>query len=478
MIATQAGGRAFAIAVLAAILLGLAAPSGRCEAAPAATSAEHYFLRSRLLIDPRSGATIERGVIEVSGGRILRVGRIEEIDIPSGAKVLDYRNKFVIPGLIDVHGHLYTSLQYGHTSNDVVPRLYLPAGVTSVLSPGSGNPAGDLALKQLIDSGRLAGPRLFLTGEYIEMAPAQAPWMETVATEAEARAKIDFWVGRGASAIKVYAGMNGDILRATIAHAHALGVKVHGHLGATSWTDAIEMGIDAIHHGIYAFPEIEPEGMPPLAMGAAMFAPPELGFDKYYEAIATFDLTRPEIRRLLDTAAKAKVVLFPTAVALVPYDLERDRMHEQQPFYAPDAWKKVEQRALAKKNPFAARLLEKNLELIRRAGEAGCLLATGTDLTTLQMLPGFSLWREMELFAQAGLPPMKVLEAATINGAIALGAEGMLGSLEPGKLADLVVLDANPLEAIGNVRSVYRVVKGGVVYDPQELLAPLKGKVH
>src|SRR5690606_26625309 len=146
-----------------------------------------------------------------SGGRILRVGRIGEIDIPSGAKVLDYRNKFVIPGLIDVHGHLYTSLQYGHTSNDVVPRLYLPAGVTSVLSPGSGNPAGDLALKQLIDSGRRAGPRLFLTGEYIEMAPAQAPWMETVATEAEARAKIDFWVGRGASAIKVYAGMNGDI---------------------------------------------------------------------------------------------------------------------------------------------------------------------------------------------------------------------------------------------------------------------------
>ena len=158
-------------------------------------------------------------------------------------------------------------------------------------------------------------------------------------------------------------------------------------------------------------------------------------------------------------------------------------MEEQKPYYAPSAWEQVV-RQLKGPPPswypaeVMAEEVKKNKEFIRRAHAAGCLLSTGTDYVVLTMLPGWSLWREMEIFAEAGLPPMEVLKAATWNGAYAVGRTDQLGSVEAGKLADFVVLRANPLDNISNVRQVDRIVKGGVVYDPQELLRPLIGKVE
>lgn len=451
-------------------------PPATPQANIAQTPAEHYFVKCKLLINPDTGQTLENAVIEVTGGKIAKVGKSSAFNLAADAKVLDYSDKYIIPGLIGTHEHLYSYLITGHSSNELLPPFYLAAGMTSVLSPGSGNPEGDIALKNRIDSGHSVGPRIFLSGEYLEMAPAIVPWMEPVATENEARAKIDYWVSRGALAVKVYAGMKGDILRAVIAHAHLRGVKVGGHLGATTWTEAIEMGIDMLHHGVYALPEITPEGMPLTATGMIAFAPPE--FNKFYQALVDADLTQPKIHEMLKRASEAKVVIIPTVVALEPPDKEKDHMAEQQQFYAPEAWKKVEGRFQVQPKPFAVLLTKKNLEFVRRAHDSGCLLAVGADMTNLQMLPGYSLWREMELFAEAGLKPMDVLKAATINGAIAIGREGTFGSIEAGKWADFVALNANPLDQISNVRSVYRVVKGGVVYSPEDILKTLKGKVH
>jgi imidazolonepropionase-like amidohydrolase len=122
--------------------------------------------------------------------------------------------------------------------------------------------------------------------------------------------------------------------------------------------------------------------------------------------------------------------------------------------------------------------MAKAKEFIRRAYDAGCILTTGTDLVMPTVLPGYSLYREMEIFAEAGLKPMDILKAATINGAFAIGRTDQLGTVEPGKLADFVVLDANPAEDISNVRSVYRVVKGGVIYDPEALRKSVVGKIY
>ena len=435
-----------------------------------------FFVKAKLAINPATNLTIENAIIEVSGGKIIAVGKAKDVSIPAEAKVFDYSDKYVIPGLIDTHAHLYTNLIFGHSTNEALPILFLANGVTSILSPGSGNPEGDIALKNRIDSGRAVGSRLFLAGEYLDMEPLRVPWMEPIRTPEEAKAKLDFWISRGASAVKVYTGMKGDLFRAVIHYAHQRGVKVNGHLEDTTWLEAIEMGIDVLHHGIYSFPEIMPKDIPPQTIGMVNFAPPE--YDKYYQAILDTDLQSPKIRAVFNAAAKARVVFVPTVVALEPPDAGKDRMTEQQPFYAPNAWKKVEGRCNADKRKYALLLTQKNVEFVRDAHKAGVMLATGTDLTNLQILPGWGLFREMEIFAEAGLKPMEILKAATYNGAWAIGRTDMIGSLETGKMADFVVLNANPLDNISNVRTVFRVVKGGAIYTPDEILKSVKGRIH
>jgi hypothetical protein len=199
-------------------------------------------------------------------------------------------------------------------------------------------------------------------------------------------------------------------------------------------------------------------------------------YKKWGESTALLDLERPEIREVFSMAARARVVLTPTAVVADPIDLKSPYMLEQKKYYTPEAWAGLEK--FAARNIFGPADIKKNLQFIKMAHDAGCILTTGTDLVLLNMVPGYSLWREMDLFAEAGLKPMDVLKSATINGAYAIGRRDLLGSVEPGKLADFVILNANPLEDLHNVRTVHRVVKGGVVYNPEELLKPLVGKVY
>jgi imidazolonepropionase-like amidohydrolase len=436
----------------------------------------HYFVKAKLVINPADGRTTENAVIEVSGGKILAVRKSSEIRIPADAQVFDFSDKFIIPGLIDTHAHLYTTLIFGHSTNPALPPLFIAGGVTSILSPGSGDPEGDIALKNRIDAGRAIGPRMFLAGEYIDMEPLRVPWMEAVKSEQEAKAKLDMWFSRGASHVKVYTGIKGDLFRTVIAQAHARGAKVSGHLEDTTWLEAIEMGIDVLHHGIYSLPEIMPPGIPPQTIGMINFAPPE--YDKYYQAIVDADLKSEKIQAVFRAARDAKVVFVPTVVALAPSDAAKDFMSAQQQFYAPDGWKKVETRFNAEKRKYALLLTQKNIEFVREAHRAGVMLSTGTDMTTLQILPAFSLYREMEIFAEAGLKPMEVLKAATYNGAWAIGRTDQIGSLEAGKAADFVVLNANPLDNIGNIRQVFRTAKNGAIYTPEEVLKPLKGRIH
>lgn len=435
-----------------------------------------YFVKAKAVIDPGSGKVIENAAMQISSGKILWIGKAKDAEIPAEAKVLDFSDKYIIPGLIDTHAHLYTNLVFGHSTNPALPPLFIAGGVTSILAPGSGDPEGDIALKNRVDSGRVIGPRMFMAGEYIDMEPLNVPWMEAVKSETEAKAKMDMWFSRGATAVKVYTGMRGDMLRAVINHAHLRGAKVSGHLERETWGNAIEMGIDVLHHGIYSFPEIMPKDIPPQTIGMINFAPPE--YDKYYQAIVDADLKSPKIQSVFKAAAKSNVVFVPTVVALESPDAAKDFMTAQQPFYAPDAWKKVETRFNAEKKKYAVLLTQKNIELVREANKAGVMLSTGTDMTNLQMLPAFSLYREMEIFSEAGMKPMEVLKAATYNGAWAIGRTDMIGSIEAGKMADFVVLNANPLENIGNVRQVFRTVKNGTIYVPEDVSKSLKGRIH
>jgi imidazolonepropionase-like amidohydrolase len=441
-------------------------------------TAEHLFFKCKLLINPSTKDTVADAVIETNGGKIFFVGKASDHSIPDGAKVIDLSDKFIIPGLIDTHGHLYTRTHFKskwQRTNAQLPVFYLANGVTTIGDPGSWEADADIALRNRIDAGELAGPRYFLAGEYIDLPPSSG-WMHPVKTPEEARSKVHLWASRGATAIKIYSSAEGEVMQAAIDEAHEHSMRVWAHVGAVTFQQGIDMGIDQLFHGAPIMPDTRRPGL--RLTGSKDY----LEWTKSTEAL---DLARPEIQKMFRTAAQRKVVLTPTAAIselAEPGAYDKHHMAEQKRFYAPEAWHEIENILKGPPPPWITTEVmmmevKKNKEFIRRAYDAGCLLSTGTDYVVLTMLPGWSLWREMEILSEAGLPAMEVLKSATWNGAYAIGRTDQLGSVEANKLADFVVLDANPLENISNVRKVHRVIKGGVIYDREDLLKPLVGKV-
>jgi hypothetical protein len=424
---------------------------------------EPMIVTCKALINPATGRVVRNAAIEIAGGKILRIGSAGSIKAGASVKIVDFGDKYIIPGLIDTHGHLFGGVTVRHTTADMVLPFYLACGVTSVRSPGSMEPEGDMGLRFRVDSGRLIGPRYFLSGPYIEADPVTVRWMNPVKTPEEVRLKIEAWIKQGATSVKIYARMNGELLKTAIDFGHAHGVKVIGHVGAVTWKDAIAMGLDELFHGVLALPDLSPDNKDQKDSES-----------KY----AKMDLRKSEFQDLLRSAARSKVVLTPTAVINDTLNEKSPDFAEQKKYYTPEAWAKLEERMKKPLIPGSDLALKKNMEFIKLAHSKGCILSTGTDRVDFGMLPGFSLWHEMEIFARAGLDPMDILKAATANGAFAIGRSDLLGSLEEGKLADFVVLDADPRKSISNVRKVFRVVKDGVVYVPGELLKPLEGKYY
>jgi hypothetical protein len=206
---------------------------------------EHLYFKCRLLVNPASRATLADAVIETNGGTILRVDAASVFALPSDARVIDFRDHYIIPGLVDTHGHLYarTHLKSRWQKADRrLPLFYLAAGVTAVGNPGSMDASGDVALRNQIDAGELPGPRFFLAGEYIDMPPNLVGWMEPVTTPQEARAKVRKWAGQGVAAVKIYSSAHGDVLRAAIEEAHEHSLRVWAHVGAVTFQQAIVVG--------------------------------------------------------------------------------------------------------------------------------------------------------------------------------------------------------------------------------------------
>jgi imidazolonepropionase-like amidohydrolase len=461
----------FWFGLLLPIIVLLCTQAGYAQSNRIKPAAEHLIFRCKVLINPATGATIRDALIETNDGRILRVGKQGDFAIPAGAHLVDYRDKYIIPGLIDTHGHLYGGLTVRMTTSPYFPVLYLASGVTTVRAPGSMDPGGDMAMKQRIDSGAYPGPRYFLSGEYLEMAPVSVRWMNPVSTPEEARLKIDHLAAMGMDSIKIYANMSGEVMQASIEAAHEHGLKAIAHIGAVTSKQAMDMGIDELFHGAIAFPDAMPPGLK------------QTDIVSWTKAMGDMDLSQPSAQQVFQQAAAQKVVLTPTAVLLEVTErgaMQRHHMEEQKRFYAPAAWEEIEKIDKSTEPVRYGRPAEvaKVREFIRRAHDAGCVLSTGTDLVKTTVLPGYSLYREMEIFAEAGLKPTEILKAATINGAFAIGRTDQVGTVEPGKLADFVVLNADPTENISNVRSVFRVVKGGVVYDPEVLHKSLEGKIE
>jgi imidazolonepropionase-like amidohydrolase len=432
------------------------------------------------VIDGTGAPAKEDQTIVLANGRIQSVGG----SIPSDVRVLDLTGHTILPGLVMVHEHLFYPAGGAifHEMAYSFPRLYLAGGVTTIRTGGSIEPYTDLEIKKLIDAGQAPGPKMPVTGPYLEGKGSFAPQMHAISDPEDARRTVNFWADQGVTSFKAYMFITRDELKAAIEAAHKRGLKITGHLCSIGLREAAELNIDDLEHGLVVDTEFFPEKKPDQCPNAT----------KAVVHLTSLEVSGPEIQQTIRTLVEKKVAVTSTLPvfeaggvpgrpvtqqrvldamsenARISFLTSRARLDDaarnQQRYGRPDSpWVKAFRMELEFEHSFA---------------KAGGLLIAGVDPTgNGGALPGFGDQRQMELLVEAGFTPLEAIQICTWNGAQFLGIADQVGSIAPGKAADLVVVKGDPGKNIADIENVEIVFKDGVGYDPEKLIQSVRGLV-
>jgi hypothetical protein len=447
--------RMFRMALLAAI-----AALSILNAAPLAAAADPSLVIEHCsLFDPHSEALLPDRTIVIRGERIEAVLTADEMFTPpKDAQRIDGRGKFVLPGLIDAHVHLVHVLDLAGVAGEEVLPLYLAAGVTSVRSTGD-DIAAATKVKEHAEAHAASSPRVFLCSPLLDAdPPIHVNTGRAVVSVSEVPPLLDDLARRQVTTLKIYARTGPDIGKAIIDEGHRRGFFVTAHLGGYSAQQAVADGIDGLEHIWSVFNYVQPPG----------------------SARSTVDLNNAQCTALIEQLAQRKIYVDPTLVVfrnmiLLP-DVPEVSGHADNalaPAKLRAFWPLYLQRSGCPQGgalPTRRGEFAKYRELTGMLYRAGVPLLVGTDAPEPQVTPGFSLHQELELLVASGLPPAAALRAATLHNATVLKQQKHLGSVAAGKLADLILLSANPLDDIRHTRQIEWVIRGGKPLRPAELL--------
>src|SRR6266446_3601811 len=388
-----------------------------------------------LLVDGTGAAPKSDQTVVIRAGKIAAVGPAAAVQIPAGARVLDMNGSTVIPGIIGMHDHLFytaaggRAVQMGYTG----PRLYLGSGVTTIRTTGSRAPYAEINLKDAIDHGLAPGPRIHLTAPYITGEHGGGAMAILNSPEA-ARRFVAYWAAEGATWIKAYTDIRRAELGAAIKEAHKRGLKVTGHLCSVSFREAVALGIDNLEHGMLTASDFDPSKQPDVC--------PVSTIGRNNEADPRGEAAQATIQALV----KHGVSMTSTRAVYEPFVANRPTKEPRVlNAMAPEvraSYMKIRQEIDSTgSGPIAAEGLRSAMTFEREFVEAGGLLAAGVDPTGIGgALAGYGDQRNYELFIEAGFAPEQAVKIMTANGAKILGVQRELGTVERGKLADLVVL--------------------------------------
>ena len=424
------------------------------------------------VIDGTGAAPKEDQTVIIENGRIKTIGASASVQVPAGARTLDLAGHSVIPGIVGMHDHtFYTTSRRSIQANFSMPRLYLASGVTTTRTTGSMSPYSELNLKKRIDAGEVPGPRMHVTGPYISGDGAGSGMYE-VGTPEDARRVVAYWAKEGATWFKFYTLITRAEMKAAIEEAHKHGLKVTGHLCSVGFREAVALGIDALEHSLFANSEYDPNKKPDQCPSTVE------------ASLANLDMKSPAVRATIDDMVKNNVAMTSTLAIYELYVPGRPKDLDPRMLEAMSPETREEYLAHRKRlaeNPSVGTpetVFKKAMEFDRMFVAAGGLLAAGSDPTgSGGALPGFGDQRNHELLVEAGFTPVEALKIMTLNGAKVLGVDKDLGSVEAGKIADLVVVRGNPAATPAEIRNVTLVFKDGVGYDSARLLAAVKGVV-
>jgi imidazolonepropionase-like amidohydrolase len=430
------------------------------------------------VIDGTGAASRADQTLVIREGKIAALGDAASTKIPEGAKVLDLSGRTIIPGLVGMHDHMYYPSPGGapplypqHAAS--FPRLYLAGGVTSIRTTGSIEPYADLELRRDIDEGKMAGPKIHVTGPYLEGPGAFAMQMHQLKDAEDARHTVEFWIAQGVTSFKAYMNITPEELAAATKAAHAHGIKVTGHLCSVGFREAAALGIDDLEHGLVVDTEFLPGKKPGLCPNPA----------EADKALLPLEVTNGPIHEMIRDLVAHHVAItstLPVFETFVPNRAPLDaRILDAMLPEARISY--LRRRALisdgAAKSDWPA-LFKKELGFEREFVRQGGMLLAGLDPTGYGgVIAGFGDQREVELLLEEGFTPVEAIHIATSNGAEFLGELDKIGTLAVGKQADLVVIDGDPSGNIKDIEKVETVFKDGVGYDSAKLIESVRGLV-
>ncbi len=409
-----------------------------------------------------------------NSGIVIRAGKLIEVDADlsdrdsTDATIVELGDDdYIIPGMFDLHAHYAMDL-FGRGRVDetrAYPAIFLANGVTSTFPAGEVDPEAMHELGLRVDRGEQPGPRIFNSGPYF--GSARYDWKRD-ATRADIYREVDYWAAQGVRGFKAK-GISPEHLRALIERAHVHGLPVTGHLdsgfrNSVNPRDAILMGIDRIEHFL---------GGDAISADAPAYA-----------SLVEFTPGTAEFDGIVQLYLKHRV-FFDATLSAYGYFGRRDpevytQFTDEQKFLTPYMRQVVSERETREVSEQFERIYWVKRNTVKGFYDAGGghLITLGTDHPSWgEFLSGFSIHRELHTLALSGIPAAAVIKIATINGARALNADSYLGTIEPGKFADLVVVAGNPLEDIRNTRNTRLVIKAGTAYDPRALLASVEGTI-
>jgi imidazolonepropionase-like amidohydrolase len=354
-----------------------------------------------------------------------------------GVRFLNLTGKYIMPGLFDMHAHVGGVLKdsYDQAASEKMLGMLLDYGITTIRNPG-GPTNESVSLREDILRGKIAGPEMFTAGRLLNTPELPVPFVEKqVTTEEEVIDEVRRQATSGVDFIKLYIGLNPELLKVAIDEAHSQGIKVIGHLYLTSWTDAANLGMDFLTHGVPVSPFLLSEGKQRIfnLTGGGPF--------DHTLWLDLVDLNSTEISNMIDSLVQNQIPVDPT---LNVYEAIL-----KQGSYDPQnvqRWNKV-------------------LQLTKIMHERAVQILSGTDIPNFKLVPGKSLHHELELLAEAGIKPMDIIKIATKNGAKALSIINQTGTIESDKQADILILSANPIEDIENIGKLDTVISNGRIIE-------------
>lgn len=443
-----------------------------------------FVLNHVRVIDGTGAPARDDQAVVVANGKIESISPATSASIPAGAQVLDRPGYSVFPGLVGMHDHLYytDSASFQVVNGRIpapglfvaeipytAPRLYLAAGVTTARTTGSLEPYTDLRVKRLIDEGQMPGPALDATAPYLEGPQNIFAQMHQLAGPDDATRMVNYWAQEGATSYKAYMHITRAELGAAVTAAHARHLKLTGHLCSVTWPEAISLGIDDFEHGpVFTDTEFvsdkQPDECP--ARGSASWENVDIHGTQVTQLI--HDLVSHHV------AVTSTLPVFECSVPGRP-QLQQRTLDAMTPEAAESY---LIARAHVPLNSPMTGLFRKEMDFELDFSRAGGLLLAGPDPTGNGCtLPGFGDQREIELLVEAGFTPEQAIQIGTENGAKFLRRQDRIGTLAPGKQADIVLVKGDPSKRIADIENVETVFKDGVGYDSRKLIESVQHKV-